>query len=99
MRNLSQSAHPQDFLPTDIFLASALATQGLPPFPALYLSRDDEKDIPSTLLLPRVEFIAGGIFELRTEHHHSQVRLGRVIEQKDDWVRAEVQLPESETIL
>jgi hypothetical protein len=99
MRNLSQSAHPQDFLPTDIFLAACLATQGQPPFPALYLSRDDEKDIPSTLLLPRVEFIAGGIFELRTEHHHSQVRLGRVIEQKDDWVRVELQLPESETPL
>jgi cyclic-di-GMP-binding protein len=96
MRNLSQSIHPQDFLPTDIFLAACLATQGQPPFPALYLSRDDEKDIPSTLLLPRVEFIAGGIFELRTEHHHSQVRLGRVIEQKDDWVRVEIQLPESE---
>jgi len=99
LKNLSQSAHPQDFLPTDIFLASALTTQGQPPFPALYLSKDDEKDILSTLLLPRVEFIAGGIFELRTEHHHSQVRLGRVIEQKDDWVRAEVQLPENATIL
>jgi hypothetical protein len=24
------------------------------------------------------------------------VRLGRVIEQKDDWVRVEIQLPESE---
>lgn len=99
LKNLSESAHPQDFLPTDIFLASALTTQGQPPFPALYLPKDEEKDLPSTLLLPRVEFIAGGIFELRTEHHHSQVRLGRVIEQKDDWVRAEVQLPEGDTLL
>jgi hypothetical protein len=96
LKHLSQSAQPQDFLPAEVFLASALATQGQPPFSALYISKDEEKDISSTLLLPRVEFIAGGIFELRTEHHHSQVRLGRVIEQKDDWVRVEVQLPENE---
>lgn len=99
LRNLADSAHPQDFLPTDIFLAACVATEGQPPFPALYLPRDEEKDIPSTLLLPRVEFVAGGIFELRTEHHHSQVRLGRVFEQKDDWVRVEIQLPESEAPL
>ena len=99
LRNLADSAHPQDFLPTDIFLAACVTTQGQPPFPALYLPRDEEKDIPSTLVLPRVEFIAGGIFELRTEHHHSQVRLGRVIEQKDDWVRVEIQLPESDAPL
>lgn len=94
LKSLSQSVHPQDFLPPDIFLASALAPHGQPLFPALYLPRDEEKDVPSTLLLPRVEFIAGGIFELRTEHHHNQIRLGRVIEQKDDWVRVEIQLPE-----
>lgn len=99
LRNLADSAHPQDFMPTDIFLAACVATNGQPPFPGLYLPRDEEKDIPSSLLLPRVEFIAGGIFELRTEHHHSQVRLGRVIEQKDDWVRVEIQLPDSETPL
>jgi hypothetical protein len=95
LKPLSESAHAQDFLPDDIFIASALTTQGPVPFPALYLSKDEEKDIPSSLVLPRVEFIAGGVFELRTERHHCQVRLGRVIEQKDDWVRVEVQLPES----
>lgn len=99
LRNLTESAHPQDFLPTDIFLASCVRSEGQPPFPALYLPRDEEKDVPSSLLLPRVEFIAGGIFELRTERHHSQVRLGRVIEQKDDWVRVELQMPENETLL
>ena len=99
LRSLANSVHPQDFLPTDVFLAACVTTQGQPPFPALYLPKDEEKDVPSTLLLPRVEFIAGGIFELRTEHHHSQVRLGRVVEQKDDWVRVEIQLPESETPL
>lgn len=99
LRSLANSVHPQDFLATDIFLAACVTTQGQPPFPALYLPKDEEKDVPSTLLLPRVEFIAGGIFELRTEHHHSQVRLGRVVEQKDDWVRVEIQFPESETPL
>lgn len=99
LKNLSQGAQPQEFLPTDIFLASSLSAQGQPPFPALYLPKDEEKDMPSSLLLPRVEFIAGGIFELRTDHHHGQVRLGRVIEQKDDWVRAEVQLPEGDIAL
>lgn len=99
LRNLSQSAHPQDFLASDIFLAAAMASQGQPPFPALYLPKDEEKDVPSSLLLPRVEFVAGGIFELRTEGHHNQVRLGRVIEQKDDWVRVELQLPDNQTPL
>jgi hypothetical protein len=97
LRNLTSSAHPQDFLPDDIFVASALTTQGPIPFSALYLPKDEEKDISSSLVLPRVEFIAGGVFELRTDRHHCQVRLGRVIEQKDDWVRVEVQLPESGT--
>lgn len=93
LRNLSAGAHAQDFLPPDAFLAAALSSQGQPPFPALYLPRDGEKNIPSTLMLPRVEFIDGGVFELRTERHHCQLRLGPVIEQKDDWVRVEAQFP------
>lgn len=93
MRSLSQGGREQDFLPADVFLASTLPTHGPAPFPALYLPRDEERDVPSSLLLPRVEFIAGGVFELRTDQHHSQVRLGRVIEQKDDWVRVEAHQP------
>ena len=95
LRSLPHDAREEGFLPTDVFLAITLNTHGPAPFPALYLTKDEERDLPSTLLLPRVEFIAGGVFELRTDQHHSQVRLGRVIEQKDDWVRVEVHLPES----
>lgn len=93
LRSLPQGEHEEEFLPNDVFLATTLSTQGPPPFPSLYLPKDDERDVSSTLLMPRVEFIAGGVFELRTDQHHSQVRLGRVIEQKDDWVRVEVHLP------
>lgn len=93
LRSLPQAEREQDFLPNDVFLASAMSTQGPPPFPSLYLPRDEERDLPSSLLMPRVEFITGGVFELRTDQHHSQVKLGRVIEQKDDWVRVEVHLP------
>ena len=94
LRSLPHDAREEGFLPGDVFLATALSTHGPAPFPALYLTKDEERDVPPTLLLPRVEFIAGGVFELRTDQHHSQVRLGRVIEQKDDWVRVEMHLPE-----
>lgn len=96
MRSLAQGAQAQEFLPADIFLALALTTQGQPPFPALYLPHDEDRDMPSTLVLPRVEFIAAGIFELRTDSHHGQVKLGRVIEQRDDWMRVEALLDGSQ---
>lgn len=92
MKLLAHGRDAQEFLPTDIFLAFTLTAQGEPPFPALYLSGDEEKGTPATLLMPRAEFIDGGIFELRTDTHHGQARLGRVLEQRDDWVRVEVTL-------
>jgi cyclic-di-GMP-binding protein len=94
MRSIYQEEPSHEFLPTDVFLASAMTVEGTEPFPALYLPKDEERDIPSTLLLPKVEFITGGVFELRTDKHHCQARLGRVLEQKDDWVRVEVQFPD-----
>ncbi len=92
MKLLAHGREAQEFLPPDIFLAFALTAQGQPPFPAIYLPGDAEKGVRSTLLMPRAEFIEGGIFELRTDTHHGQVRLGRALEQRDDWVRAEVML-------
>lgn len=92
LKYLAQSTHMQEFLPPEIFAASVADTQGQPPFLALYLTGDHEKGMPPTLLMPFVEFKAGGIFELGTEHYHNQVRLSRVVEQKDDWVRVQLRL-------
>lgn len=92
LKNLTQSSESKGFLSQEAFVAATLTVHGAIPFAGLYLPRDEEQDIAASLILPRLEFIAGGLFELRTDSYHCQVRLGRVIEQKDDWVRVEVQL-------
>ena len=89
MRSLAHHGHHEDFLATDIFTAATLTTQGEPPFPALYLPKDEEKAIKSSLLMPMLEFVEGGLYELRNDRTVYQVRLGHVIEQKDDWVRVQ----------
>jgi len=86
MRSLAAA---REYFAADIFTAATLTTQGPPPFPALYLPKDEERAIPSSLLMPVIEFVDGGYYELRTDRSAYQVRLGQVMEQKDDWVRVQ----------
>jgi len=89
LRNLDEKSQVHQLPNDDIFLSATLTSGGAFPFSALYLPKDEARDTPSTLLVPALEYIAGGTFELRSEPYVYRVRLGRVIEQKDDWVCVE----------
>lgn len=90
LKLLARPSQAQESLSSDVFLS--LAAEGEPSFPALYLPADEEKNIPATLLLPNTECITGSIYALRTDTHYHKARLGRILERRDDWVRAEVAL-------
>lgn len=76
----------------DVFLSSAMTAEGLPPFTAIYLPREGRLDMPQTLLVPTMMFVANGRYELRADYKLYQIRLGRVIEQKSDWVRVVIEV-------
>lgn len=78
----------------DIFLAATLIQGGGFPFGGLYLPKDEERHIPPTLLMPALEYVANGVFELRSEPYLYKVRLDGVTEQKDDWVCVEARIVE-----
>lgn len=95
LRNLDQKpSTPRDPSQTDVFLASTLMHAGGFPFSALYLPKDSERNMQPTLLIPTLEFMPNATFELRSEPYVYRVRLGKVIEQRDDWVCVEVRLLE-----
>ncbi|HEY8119103.1 MAG TPA: hypothetical protein VIE91_07685 [Methylophilaceae bacterium] len=57
------------------------------PFPALYLGKDDERELPATLVMPSFEYVPGGSYALKTQQFSSHVRLGEVLEQQGEWLR------------
>jgi hypothetical protein len=57
------------------------------PFSALYLGKNDERNLPATLVMPVYDFVQKGLYELHTQQYSGQVRLGEILEQQDDWVR------------
>ncbi|OIQ82284.1 hypothetical protein GALL_359250 [mine drainage metagenome] len=97
LRNLDKKLRSRDSAADDAVSAGPLTQSGAFPFAAIYLPRDAARDMPSTLLVPLVEYIAGGDFELVFEPHAYRIRLGQVIEQRDDWVWVKVQVLEKGT--
>ena len=61
-------------------------------FPGVYLPSDDERGQTSSLLLPAIEYQPGGELYLRVDRRAHHIRLSRLMEQKDDWVRVEVEV-------
>ncbi|MEO8417498.1 MAG: hypothetical protein ABI475_02095 [Methylophilaceae bacterium] len=57
------------------------------PFPALYLGKDEEHNLPATLVMPALDFVQSDLYELRAQQYSRQVRLGRILEQQDGWTR------------
>ena len=81
----------------EVFLASSLTFEGMPSFPGLYLPRDGERKMPSTLIIPAIEFVGAGMFELRMDNCSYLIRIGSLVEQKDDWARVEVKMVSKRT--
>ncbi|HEY3325767.1 MAG TPA: hypothetical protein VGK14_01195 [Novimethylophilus sp.] len=65
---------------------------GNQPFPGVFISSDEERGIPSSLLLPAIEYQADAQLRLRLDRRVRHVWLSRLMERKDDWVRVEVEV-------
>lgn len=61
-------------------------------FPCIFISSDDERNIPSSILVPAIEYQPDARLRLRLDRKAHGVLLGRLMEQKDDWVRVEVEV-------
>lgn len=94
LRNLDQQPPSWNPAKTDIFLASTLVQDGGFPFSALYLPKDEERNMPPTLLIPTLEYVPNATFELRSDPYVYRIRFGRLIEQRDDWVCVEARMLE-----
>lgn len=106
VRNISQQPNGRSYvgiqalshMPTYVLLRGADAANsgappvfdGMPPFPGIYLPREEGKHATASLIIPAIEYITAGVFELRMENHPYLVNMGDIVEQKDDWVRVEV---------
>lgn len=92
LRNLEQKPNTWDASKTDIFMASTFVQDGGFPFSALYMPKDEERNMAPTLLVPTLEYAANATYELRSDPYIYRVRLGKVIEQRDDWVCVEARM-------
>lgn len=60
--------------------------------PCIFVSSDDERRLKLSLLMPAIEYEAGAEFFLRLDNRVHRIRFTRLIEQKDDWVRVEIEV-------
>lgn len=54
---------------------------------ALYLGRDDGRELPASIIMPLSDYVEAGTYDLRIQDYERQVSLGALIEQRADWVR------------
>ena len=66
---------------------SGTVMKGVETLSALYLSRDERRGLPATIIMAVLDFVQDSIYELSTYELSHLVRLGLVIEQQDDWIR------------
>jgi hypothetical protein len=62
------------------------------PFSALYLAKDDDRGRAATLVIPAFEYVPSGFYELRLQRRIYRLRLGDILEQRDDWLRAGLEI-------
>jgi len=67
------------------------AIEGSQAIPCIFIS-SDERRLKLSLLLPAIEYEAGAEFFLRLDNRLHRVRFNRLVEQKDDWVRVEIEV-------
>ena len=61
-------------------------------FPSIYLSSDENRGLPPSLLIPANEYRQGMQMHLLLDRVLHPVKLQEVLEQKDDWVRVRVEV-------
>lgn len=61
-------------------------------FPGVFIAADEERSLPTSLLLPAIEYQPLTRLRLRLDRRAHGVQLGGLMEQKDDWVRVEIEV-------
>ena len=59
-------------------------------FPAIFLSAEPDHSDSPTFLLPRIEYLEHGIYQLFLQSQKSLVQLGSPIESRDDWIQVRI---------
>ncbi len=67
---------------------------GTSPYPGLFLSSDPERAIPSSLIIPAIAYPPDTELRLKLDRRLRIVKLGKLIEHKDDWYRVAVEILE-----
>lgn len=73
-------------------LQPARAVAGSHNIPCIFIASDDEHRLKFSLLIPAIEYEAEAEFFLRLDNRLHRIRFHRLIEQKDDWVRVEIEV-------
>ncbi len=60
--------------------------------PHYILAKDDERDQLAALVMPSFQFIESGVYQLRTQQQAYRVKLGDVVKQQHDWIRAQINM-------
>lgn len=67
---------------------------GTNPYPGLFLASDPERAIPSSLIIPAIEYQPDAELRLKLDRRLRLVKLGKLMEHKDDWYRVTVEILE-----
>lgn len=74
----------------DIFIDATVTNPGIITLRGLWLPEDKSRQIPSSILLPNAEFNPASTYEISRGKQRRVLKLGKPLEQKDDWIRVQV---------
>lgn len=101
IRSLQQQEGGKVYVGAEVLNYMALYTQlqdwpagSSHPYPGIFLASDEERALPSSLLLPGIEYQPNVELQLKLDRRLRHARLGRLMEQKDDWCRVALELIE-----
>lgn len=60
--------------------------------PALYLTRDEERNLPASLVMAIYDYVEHGRYTLKMGGHSYEARLADLLEQHEDWVRVAINI-------
>jgi hypothetical protein len=62
-------------------------SDGTQAFSALYLAKNDDHGLTASLVMPVLEYMESGFYEINLHQRTYHLQLGDIIEQRDDWLR------------
>jgi hypothetical protein len=72
-------------------------SNGAQPYPGLFLASDAERGLPSSLIIPAIEYQPDGELRLKLDRRLRLIKPGKLMERKDDWCRVAVEILEDIT--